>query len=59
MAEAAIEAREAVAPPLAIRYARWAGVVVMGVALGLGLLPAIFELISLADNITPFKYQNF
>jgi len=58
MAEAAADT--APAPDLVlVRYARWAGVVAMGVALGLGLLPAIFELISLADNITPFKYQNF
>lgn len=42
-----------------LRCARWAGVVVMGVALGVGLLPAIFELLSLAGNVTPFKYQNF
>jgi len=42
-----------------LRHARRAGAVVMGVALGLGLLPAIFELLSLAGHVTPFKYQNF
>ena len=42
-----------------LRFARRAGILVMGLALGLSLLPAIFELLSLAGNVTPFKYQNF
>jgi len=42
-----------------LKFARRAGVVVMGLVLGLSLLPAIFELLSLAGHVTPFKYQNF
>lgn len=44
-------------PPL--RWARRLGAAAMGVLLGLGLLPAIFELLALSGDVTPFKYQNF
>ena len=42
-----------------LRTARRLGVFAMGLILGFALLPAILELVSLAGNVTAFKYQNF
>ena len=42
-----------------ISKARLAGRIAQGLVLGLLLLPALFELASLAGDISPFKYQGF
>lgn len=50
--------RMAVARPR-LHWARLAGRVVLGLALGLALAPALLELAALAGNVSPFKYQGF
>ena len=32
---------------------------VLGLVLGLALVPALLELVALAGNVSPFKYQGF
>jgi hypothetical protein len=39
--------------------ARRLGRVALGLAIGVLLLPAVIELISLAGDVTAFKYQGF
>lgn len=50
--------RAAVARPR-LHWARLAGRVVLGLALGLALAPALLELAAVAGNVSPFKYQGF
>ncbi len=42
-----------------LHWARLAGRVVLGLALGLALMPALLELVAVAGNVSPFKYQGF
>ena len=42
-----------------VSYSRIAGRIVIGIALGILLLPALIELASIVGNITAFKYQAF
>ena len=42
-----------------VHPARRLGQILQGLALGAGLPFAIFELIRIAGDITPFKYQGF
>ena len=42
-----------------VSRARRAGRIAQGVVLGILLLPALFELASLAGDISAFKYQGF
>ena len=46
-------------PTPAPHWARQAGRVVLGLVLGLALAPALLELVALAGNVSPFKYQGF
>lgn len=45
--------------PPTIRLAHVLGKVALGLLLGVFLLPALFELASLAGDVSPFKYQGF
>jgi hypothetical protein len=48
------------APPVnEVSRAKWAGQIIGGFLLGLALLPAALELLSLVGNISPFRYQGF
>lgn len=50
--------RAAVTRP-GLSRARLAGRVVLGLGLGLALLPALLELMALAGSASAFKYQGF
>lgn len=43
----------------ALHPARLAGQIVLGLVLGLTLVPALLELAALAGNVSAFKYQGF
>jgi hypothetical protein len=46
-------------PVTGVSRAKRVGQIIGGFLLGLALLPAVLELLSLVGNISPFRYQGF